>query len=264
MGAIYQPKGKAREYSPLALNIYNGCDHACRYCYVPKITRRTYEDYSSKVKPKSELFTLLEKDLRKPIQHQVLLSFAGDPYCRTEQVLRCTRRALGMLKENGAPVALLSKGGARMLDDFDLIRSFGERIKVGATIIYASETYRNYEEPGAASIDERIATLRHFHDAGIRTWVSLEPVIDPGHALCVINDTIDVCDEYRIGKINYNRKLEDAVDWSLFLDSVLRILRPAGKKIYIKRSLQDVCQDAELYPHEIDFNFCNVRRAQPC
>ena len=33
MSLIYEPKGKAREYSPLALNVYSGgCDHACRYC----------------------------------------------------------------------------------------------------------------------------------------------------------------------------------------------------------------------------------------
>lgn len=32
---IYEPSGKAREYSPLALNLYKGCDHGCNYCYVP-------------------------------------------------------------------------------------------------------------------------------------------------------------------------------------------------------------------------------------
>ena len=32
MGMIYEPRGRAREYSPLALNVYNKCDHFCRYC----------------------------------------------------------------------------------------------------------------------------------------------------------------------------------------------------------------------------------------
>ena len=31
--AIYQPEGKAREYSAWACNLYNGCPNACYYCY---------------------------------------------------------------------------------------------------------------------------------------------------------------------------------------------------------------------------------------
>jgi len=30
---IYQPKGKAREYSPWACNLFNGCTNNCSYCY---------------------------------------------------------------------------------------------------------------------------------------------------------------------------------------------------------------------------------------
>ena len=33
---IYQPKGKAREYSPWACNLYNGCTNNCTYCYNKK------------------------------------------------------------------------------------------------------------------------------------------------------------------------------------------------------------------------------------
>lgn len=31
--AVYQPNGKAREYSPWACNLYNGCPHNCKYCF---------------------------------------------------------------------------------------------------------------------------------------------------------------------------------------------------------------------------------------
>ena len=34
--AIYQPRGKAGEYSPWAVNFYNGCPCACSYCYKDK------------------------------------------------------------------------------------------------------------------------------------------------------------------------------------------------------------------------------------
>lgn len=31
MSKIYEPKGKAREYSPLVLNYYKGCSHECLF-----------------------------------------------------------------------------------------------------------------------------------------------------------------------------------------------------------------------------------------
>ena len=30
---IYVPKGRAREYSEYALDIYEGCNLACKYCF---------------------------------------------------------------------------------------------------------------------------------------------------------------------------------------------------------------------------------------
>lgn len=35
MNVIYEPKGRAREYAPLACNLYMGCTHGCKYCYAP-------------------------------------------------------------------------------------------------------------------------------------------------------------------------------------------------------------------------------------
>ena len=45
MSIIYQPKGKAREYSPLAANLYLGCNHGCKYCYAPSIRFQTRQDF---------------------------------------------------------------------------------------------------------------------------------------------------------------------------------------------------------------------------
>ncbi|MFZ5453843.1 MAG: hypothetical protein ACOZF2_18480 [Thermodesulfobacteriota bacterium] len=39
MAIIYEPRGKAREYSPLAANLYRGYAHACVYCFAPQAAR---------------------------------------------------------------------------------------------------------------------------------------------------------------------------------------------------------------------------------
>ena len=55
MSIIYEPTGKAREYSPLAANFYDGCDHGCKYCYAPGIRRKERIDYRDNVRPRSDI-----------------------------------------------------------------------------------------------------------------------------------------------------------------------------------------------------------------
>jgi DNA repair photolyase len=44
--AIYETKGRAREFNELALNLFTGCGHQCKYCYgadVLHINREQFE-----------------------------------------------------------------------------------------------------------------------------------------------------------------------------------------------------------------------------
>ena len=60
MSVIYTPKGKAREYSPYACNIYIGCNHGCKYCYAPSIRFTTREKYLVPVPRREHESTCLE------------------------------------------------------------------------------------------------------------------------------------------------------------------------------------------------------------
>ena len=40
MKPIYEPKGKAKEYGDLAINIYTGCPHNCFYCFAPNVLHK--------------------------------------------------------------------------------------------------------------------------------------------------------------------------------------------------------------------------------
>ena len=52
---IYEPKGRAREYSPLAANLYRGCGHGCIYCYAPAVTFTAREVFRSHPCPRQDV-----------------------------------------------------------------------------------------------------------------------------------------------------------------------------------------------------------------
>lgn len=77
MSIIYEPRGKAKEYSDLAVNLYTGCSHACRYCYCPGIVRKKLDEWSANPKPRLNILRLLENDAKKlkGDPREILLSF---------------------------------------------------------------------------------------------------------------------------------------------------------------------------------------------
>ena len=265
MSIIYKPKGKAREYSPLAANFYTGCDHGCVYCYAPAIRRMNRKQYLD-VSPRRDILHEIEKDCKKYAysKKQVLFNFMGDPYCLANNEFKITRGALKLMLSNHIPVAVLSKGGSRILQDIDIIKRFGEHIKVGATLTFFDPELSNEWEPGAADPNERIATLEKLHDAGIKTWASFEPVIDPEESLRLISETLHCVDEYKVGKINNFQGIDKTIDWTSFLEKVVEILRNANKPFYIKYDLRQVAPSVKLYGNEVLSDEFNVTPWDQC
>ena len=52
MCIIYEPRGKAKEYSKLAANLYKGCSHGCTYCYAPAATFTKPEQFVRNISPR--------------------------------------------------------------------------------------------------------------------------------------------------------------------------------------------------------------------
>ena len=77
-------------------------------------------------------------------------------------------------------------------------------------------------------------TLCAFHEAGIHTWVSLEPVIDPEQTLELIRETAPFVDLYKVGKLNY---VKSEIDWRMFGARAIKILESLDKKYFIKTDL---------------------------
>ena len=63
-------------------------------------------------------------------------------------------------------------------------------------------------EPGAASYAERLAALRALHDAGCRTWVSIEPYPTPNMIEQDLNEILEAVaftDRIIFGRTNYSK-----------------------------------------------------------
>ena len=65
-------------------------------------------------------------------------------------------------------------------------------------------------EPGASPYADRLAALRALHDAGCRTWVSIEPYPTPNlieQDLQNILDAVNFVDKIIFGRTNYCKEV---------------------------------------------------------
>jgi len=254
---IYTPRGKAREYSPYALNIYNGCDHNCKYCYVKILKLQRYK-LNNEIEPRKDIIEKLEKQLkRQEITEQVLLCFMGDPYCKVDIKYETTREVLNILLKYNIPTAILSKGGKRILRDIDLFKKF-KKIKVGATLTLQDEKESLEYEPNAALPRERIEVLKKLHNEGIKTWVSFEPVIRPLTTYQLLELSYPFVDQYKVGKMNHYILGTD-VNWGEFGDNIVKKLIKYKKDFYIKKDLYKY-MNIKLNDKYIDQDYLTLRK----
>lgn len=237
MSIIYEPKGEAREYAPLALNIYRGCVHRCRYCYVPGVMKMTREEYHSSPMPKRDLLKRLATDAERfrGNEREILVSFVGDPY-QPDNII--TRETIQILIENDLRFTVLTKGGMRAVKDFDLLGSYN-RCRFGSTIIFINQPDADKWELNAATIEDRIMAIREAHDRKIRTWVSIEPTIDPDQALELVRQLHPFVDHWKVGKLNYHQP-DKRVNWIKFREDVICLLSAIEADYYIKQSLRRI------------------------
>lgn len=236
MSVIYEPKGKALEYAPLACNLYRGCSHRCTYCYAPSVLKITRDAFAD-AKPRAGILKEIEKAARAidpNDERRILLSFTSDCYQPREAEEKLTRETIRLFGEAGARMAVLTKNPELALRDLDLIKRYD--VHVGSTILFTNDALRAEYEPGAATIGSRIAAMRKFNAAGVSTWVSIEPVIVPAEALGVVAELADAIDLWKVGRWNYDARAKE-IDWPGFLDAMLVTLRTVRGGYYIKHDL---------------------------
>jgi DNA repair photolyase len=234
---IYAPTGPALEYAALATNPYRGCGHSCTYCSVPVTTHQDRAEFNAGAVLRTDYLAKLRKDAalyqQAGVIEQILIAFITDPYHPREHQTGTTRTVLEILIERDQAFSILSKGGTRALRDRDLFRP--ERDCYGVTLTGTDDRLSKKWERNAPLPGDRIAALRAFHDAGIYTWVSIEPVVSIEASLQAIAATHEFVDLFKVGRMNY---LNLPIDWRDFTLRALDLLNRRGKRHYVKRDLQ--------------------------
>ena len=87
----------------------------------------------------------------------------------------------------------------------------------------------------------RIVALKKLHDAGCKTWVSIEPYPTPNfidQSLDEILETISFVDKIIFGRLNYNAKVSQYKDYKNFFNEmankVITFCTDRGKQFHIK------------------------------
>ena len=213
------------------------------------------ESYHDWIRPKivANALELLDKEIPryKGKVSKVYISFATDPFMYgVQEVEDLTLEILSKLNQHDIGATLISKGVyPDMLADRSI---YCEQNEYGATIVSLSDNFRKEFEPNTAPYSLRIEALRKLHDAGLKTWVCMEPYPTPNimkQDLREILHEVAFVDTIVFGRWNYNSKVSGFIHRKQFYNSmaneVVRFCTKNSIDVYVKgKTIEDVGETA--------------------
>lgn len=201
------------EYGDYTINHIQGCTHGCKYpCYAFMMKKRfgqvkTYNDWLEPYLV-SNTIELLDKEipkLKNKIQ-AVQLCFSSDPFMyEYPEIEQMSIEVIKKLNNAGIKCSILTKGVLPIE-----LSNLSKDNEYGITLVSLDEDFREKIEPGAAPIKKRLNALKALHDAGCKTWVSIEPYPTPNiynQDLNKILCAIKFADKIIFGRMNYNKEV---------------------------------------------------------
>lgn len=197
-----------------AINPYLGCGHGCRYCYAVFMRKYSHGHEHARwgdfVEAKVNIAEVLRRELAgRRRTDSASLSSVCDPYQPAEAKYKLTRECIRALREYGWGIDILTRSPL-VLRDCDLLASSLD-VCVGMSIPTDDDKVRLITEPAAPPIEARIATLKKLHEAGVRTWAFIAPMLpmNPERLHELVAPHVDFI---RIDSLNYREQVN-----SLFL-----------------------------------------------
>lgn len=248
--ALYSPKGAAAEYAAVGCNIYTGCPNDCEYCYLKRgvlshAMGGTDVKLKSCFKDEENALEIFEKELTAHVDYLrsvgIFFSFSTDP-CLSE-TFELTSKAAMLAIKNGVPVKLLTKNADFINHPvYPILESQSKPISNNGKAMLAvgfTLTGRDDMEPHASTNEERIKTMQYIHSVGIKTFASIEPIIDFNSSFKMIEQTAKFCDLYKIGlRSGVKKGYYDQLECSYFIGKVTGLSEKIGFNVYWKESIR--------------------------
>lgn len=156
-------------------NPYTGCEHKCKYCYASFMKR-----FTNHLEPWGDFVDIKHwPEIKHPEKYagqKIFISSVTDPYQPLEETCGRTRAMLKQLQGSGAEISIATKSDL-VLRDLDLIKTF-PNARVSWSINTLDEEFQGDMDEGV-SIERRLAAMKAFHDAGVRTTCFISPIF-PG------------------------------------------------------------------------------------
>ena len=232
------------EYGDYTINHVVGCAHGCTFpCYAFNMSKRfgNVKTYQEWIEPKlvANALELLEKELPKHKDkiESVQLCFMTDPFMDDyPEVGEMSIKLIQRINQEGIKCIVLTKGTLPAY-----LSDTAKNNEFGITLVSLHDAFKEKYEPFATNYEERIAALKILHDAGCRTWVSIEPFPTPNIDATPIEDIlskIGFVDKVVFGRLHYNKLVGEYKDYQSFYnqatEKVIAFCKCHGIKCHIK------------------------------
>lgn len=246
---IKSPKGAAAEYAKHSFSAYKRCTNGCSYCYLnrgvlSKNLGSGVPELRSCFSSEEDVVIKFEQELKSHKERLIadggiFFSFITDP-CLPETIsltLQCAVKAM----EHDVPVTILTK-----MADW-VSHSYAQSVmEMGASknLLCIGFTLTGHDdmEPNADCNEARIRAMKLAHSRGVKTFASIEPIIDFGSSLEMIEKTIYFCDLYRIGlRSGVKADYYDKDELAYFIGQVecLINMKNHDARVYWKHSVRE-------------------------
>jgi len=202
-----------KEWAAHTVNCCTGCVHDCKYCYARSIAvrfkRMRPEDWKEeKIRPwdVSKRYRRMEGTVMFPSSHDISENNFLECFTVLKKLLEVGNRVLVVSKPH-------LKCISRICDDLIEYRA---QILFRFTITACDDRILSIWEPGAPCYEERKECLRYAFNAGYKTSVSVEPMLDSDNIDVLIEDLSPfVTESIWIGKMNQIRRRVSVDDESI-------------------------------------------------
>lgn len=158
--------------SDFSVNPYTGCEHSCEYCYASFMKR-----FTNHPEPWGEFVDVKQwqpiKNPQKYADKELFIGSVTDPYQPLEEKYGRTRALLEQMQGSGCKISIATKSDL-ILRDLDLIKTF-PNARVSWSVNTLDDEFQS-DMDKAVSIERRLAAMKIFYEAGVRTTCFISPI----------------------------------------------------------------------------------------